>query len=172
MDPAEYDEGFDCPFKYILNSPPSATEQTCTQVPAVKKAAVLTVEPPTPVAALYQLALMAPDVADVWYMPILPPGHPDARSNTLSPVLPETPAPSIYHAHTEKAVVDVNDGSLNDCPLVKSFELPVLPVCVNTAGLLPAHGPKVWVVGESPDTVSCPRGVGALSASMLAVSKV
>ena len=86
-----------------------------------------------------------------------------------------SPLPGMYHAHIDKDcdVGNVSEvGSWKACPLLKSLEAPVLAVCVNTAGLLPAHGPKVWVVGESPDTVRGPSGLGALSAKMLDESKV
>ena len=74
-----------------------------------------------------------------------------------------------YQAQTERAVGRVSVvGSWKDCPKLKSPEGLVVaaPVCVNTAELLPFHGPAACVVGAVVEAVKGPSVLEA-SASIL-----
>ena len=79
-----------------------------------------------------------------------------------------------YQAQTERSVESVSVvGNMNDCPTPKSPEGLVVaaPVCVNTAELLPAHGPAACVVGAVVEAVKGPS-VLEVSASILFESNV
>ena len=120
---------------------------------------------------MYQVVNM-----DVTVLPLLP------NLTELPPLVPCDP--KLYMlAHGEVAVglnhaqmlmpatVVVMLGSANACPLVTSPDNIVLPVCVNTAELLPLHGPAACVVGETPETVKGPSLPDA-SATILEESNV